>query len=68
MASCVKWELMVSPLFCRKRQEASLGNMSNWIPSTLCIFVCYFGMIDMSDNCLTYGVFVLQGGESHFGQ
>ena len=43
-------------ILCRKREEASLGDVNNWILSTLCIFKCYFSMIDMGDNCLTYGV------------
>ena len=53
---------MVSPFFCRKRERASLGNVSNWILSTSCIFMCYFGMIDMSDNCLIYGVLFCRAG------
>ena len=47
---------MVRPLFCRKRSRDSLGNLSNWILFTSCIFMCYFGMMDISDNCLIYGV------------
>ena len=47
---------MVSPFFCRKRGRDSLGNVSNWILSTSCIFMCYFSMIDMNDTCLIYGV------------
>ena len=62
MAFCVEWELMASPLFYRKRKEASSGDVSNWILSTLCIFMCYFGMIDMTDNCLTYGVLICRAG------
>ena len=42
---------MVRHLFCRKRGRHSSRNVSNWILSTLCTFMCYFGMMDMSDNC-----------------
>ena len=62
MVLCVEWELMVSPFICRKREEASLGDVSNWILFTLCIFMCYFGMIDMSDKCLIYGVLFCRAG------
>ena len=48
---------MVSPYFCRKRGRDSLRNVSNWILSTSYILICYFGMMDMSDNCLIYMVF-----------
>ena len=58
MVFCVEWELVANPFFCRKREEASLGNMSNWILSTSCIFMCYFGV--MSDNCLIYGVLFVE--------
>ena len=42
---------MVWPFFCRKRGRHLSRNVSNWILSTLCIFMCHFDMMDMSDNC-----------------
>ena len=63
MVFCVVWELMVSPFFCKKQEEeASLGNVSNWILSISCIFMGNFGMNDMSDNCLIYGILFCRAG------
>ena len=49
---------MVRPLFCRRQRRHSLRNMSNWILFTLCIFMCYFGVMDMGDNCCLFKSFV----------
>ena len=62
MVFCVEWELMASPFFCRKREEASSGDVSNWILFPLYIFMCYFSLIDMSDKCLIYGVLFGRAG------
>ena len=40
----------MNPFFCRKRNGESLGDVSNFILCTACLFWCEFDMIDMSDN------------------